>query len=196
MESKLRIDQLKIALLNHNGGKGVVFFSSMLSYLKLKEDPGCGTAWTDGVSVGFDPAFVDKCTTDELLGVFMHEIGHVIFEHCGEPNVNQDVHGIAADHYINLWLPTIGFNLPTWFNFYADSKYRGWGTMKIYADLMKNPPPPPPPPQSGTNLSGDIRAKPGGMTKAEHGEIVKGNLVKAKIAAEMQKEPYERLCER
>jgi len=182
---KRKIDQAKIFLMTHNNGKGTVFFSSLLSYLKIVIEPGCKTAWTDAIHLGLDPEFVLKCAPDELVGVFMHELGHVIFEHIEialENKLINKTHNIAGDHHINLWLKKMGFALPHFIDPYCDPKYTNWSTMQIYADLIKNPPPKKP-----KGMGRDIRM-PKGMSKTEHKERVIGHIVKATMQAEMQKD--------
>lgn len=41
-------------------------------------DPGCGTAWTDGVSLGFDPDHVVAIGVQECVALLAHEAEHVI----------------------------------------------------------------------------------------------------------------------
>jgi len=178
-----KINQAKIILMTT---PGTVFFSSLLSYLKIVIDETMSTAWTDAIHIGFNPDFVKKCTPDELIGVFMHELGHVIYEHVEialDGKLVHDTYNIAGDHYINLWLEQMGYTLPHFIDFYCDTKYTRWSSLKIYADLIKNPPPPPPP----NGMGSDIRM-PENMSKAEHKERVISNIVKATMQAEMNDE--------
>ena len=174
-----KINQAKVDLMSDDN---TTFFSSLLSFKKLVEDPGCGTAWTDSINIGYDPEFIAKCTVEETLGVLLHELGHIIYEHidiCRDLDLRADVHNIAGDHYINLWLRNLRYKLPSFLDLHEDPKYIGWGTQQIYDELMRNPPPPKP---NGLGL--DCR-QPKGKSPRDVQERVKGDLAKAVLQAEM-----------
>jgi hypothetical protein len=44
------------------------FFGSLALSLKLVEDTTCETAWTDGRSLGYNPAFIESWTMIKRLG--------------------------------------------------------------------------------------------------------------------------------
>ena len=178
---KRKIDQVKFDMIED---ESLVFFSSLLSLLKIVIDPGMSTAWTDAIHIGLNPELVTRCSSDELLGVFMHELGHVIYDHIpiameNKEWINHKQHNIAGDHYINLDNAKRGYILPHWITPYQDPKYTGWSTMKIYADLEKNPP------EDVPNGMGEDLRMPGGMTAEEHKERVISTIVKATIQAKM-----------
>ncbi len=58
------------------------FFGVLALQLKVIESTINGTAWTDGQSMGFNPAFVATLSQDELIGVICHEVMHCA---CGHP---------------------------------------------------------------------------------------------------------------
>jgi len=89
------------------------FFGVLALHLELVEDPTCQTAWTDGKRLGFSPAFVDKQTQDQLVGLTAHEVLHPA---CGH-NWRRDARearkwNAAADYAINPILTEAGFALP------------------------------------------------------------------------------------
>ena len=45
------------------------FFGALALSLPPKEDTTCDTAWTDGRSLGYNPAFVESLTHAELTGL-------------------------------------------------------------------------------------------------------------------------------
>jgi predicted metal-dependent peptidase len=57
------------------------FFGSLALRLKIVEDNSCKTGWTDGESLGFNPAFVEGLTLDQTKGFMAHEILHLCCEH-------------------------------------------------------------------------------------------------------------------
>jgi predicted metal-dependent peptidase len=117
----------------------------------------------------------------------LHEVMHVAAEHCnwdlyGEKSgLNQYVLGIAMDHWINLTITGMGYQLPDWVH--KDRKYTGWATMTIYHDLMKDPPPQPP------DWQPDVLPGPGDMSADEYAETIQTNIMKAAMQAEMANDP-------
>lgn len=193
-EIRRKIDQVKIDMMDESAG--TIFFSSLLTQLQIVIDDTMPTAWTDAISIGLNPDLVKKATVDELKGVFMHELGHVIYEHIEIALENKEwldhkVHNEAGDHHINLRNRAAGFILPHWIKPLEDPKYKGWSTMKIYNDLIANPPPKsaPQPSKGGMpcGMGSDVRL-PSGMSKSEHKEHVISTIVKASMQAEMMGE--------
>lgn len=180
IKSVLRqVDRVKFKLMIT---KKSTFFSSLLTGLRIEYINDIECAATDGISLFLNPTFVSTLDEDELLGLIMHELGHNIFEHiiiCYTHKLNPEIHNMAGDHYINLWLLTGGYTLPKSVAFFADRKYVGWSTMKIYKDLLQNPSKQP------QNYTMDILPAPKGMTKQEHLLKVTNNIMKAVIQAEL-----------
>lgn len=57
------------------------FFGALLMRLKMVEDKSCDTMWTDGVSIGYSPVFVESINIHELQGVLCHEVLHAANGH-------------------------------------------------------------------------------------------------------------------
>lgn len=91
------------------------FFGVLALRLKLVEDPGCGTAWTDGVHMGYDPEFVSNITSTELLFVVAHEVMHCANGHPWRRDNRQPLRwNYACDYAINHVLAEAGFKLFDW----------------------------------------------------------------------------------
>ena len=58
------------------------FYGLLLMHMRFFLDEECETAYTDGERIAFSPAFMDKLSDKELDFVMMHEILHVVLEHC------------------------------------------------------------------------------------------------------------------
>jgi predicted metal-dependent peptidase len=59
------------------------YFGAILRGLVRREAPGLGTIGVSKVGVLYwDPAFVDKTTTEELSAGLIHEVMHVALKHC------------------------------------------------------------------------------------------------------------------
>lgn len=78
------------------------FFGSLALRLNLKEDTSCETAWVNGIDIGFNPDFVAGMTTDEIKGLWIHEILHCALNHQNRRN-NRDPRewNIACDYAVN-----------------------------------------------------------------------------------------------
>jgi len=170
------IDRAKVRLMRK---PNTTFYSALLSSLHMRIDTDrCETMATNGVEIFINPNYVRKITLNETEGVLVHEVEHVVNDHViitKEGNLCPDASNIAQDHYINLRLLALGYSLPG--KPYADPKYKGWSSMKIYYDIVK----------SGQKINPalkDILAPPAGMSAQEHREAVTSNIVKAVMAAQ------------
>ena len=66
------------------------FFGSLLFRLKGREQRSIPTMATDGVSLYYNPEFVDTLNSATLAGVLAHEVMHPALQHhCGVPNAIQ-----------------------------------------------------------------------------------------------------------
>ena len=110
------------------------FFGVLALRLTVVEDPGCGTAWTDGQSIGYDPAFVNRLSADEITALIAHEIMHVA---CGHPwrrsGRDNERFNLACDLAINPIVQDAGFRLPA--GAIVDRSLAGKSAEWIYARL-------------------------------------------------------------
>lgn len=107
------------------------FFGSLALKLRMIEDPTCGTMWTDGASLGFNPDFVDSLSMDETKGIICHEVMHCAANH--NTRRNEREHGdwnIAADYAINDIIKNSGLVLPK--NALFDSRLKDKSADEIY----------------------------------------------------------------
>lgn len=72
---RLMLSRMRI-LCNHG------FYGLLLMHMKFSLDQGCETAATDGVRIFFHPDFLDRISDPELDYVLLHEILHVVLQHC------------------------------------------------------------------------------------------------------------------
>ena len=89
------------------------FFGSLALRLRIVEDTGCPTAWTDGRSLGYNPAFMNALSDAEVLFVIAHEVMHCA---CGHPwrrdSRSPKRWNFACDYAINPVLIASGFKMP------------------------------------------------------------------------------------
>ena len=127
---------------------GSPFFGALALRLKLVSDPSCDTAWTDGVSIGYRPDFIDSLTQAPLLGLIAHEVLHVANGHPWRRDGRDPSQwNVAGDYAINGALVDAKFALPE--DGLLDPQYTGKSAEWIYARLPQDPPPPEPPEDEG-----------------------------------------------
>ena len=89
------------------------FFGSLALSLKVKADPGCGTAYTDGRVLGYDPAFIESLSHARITGTVAHEVFHCALGHPWRRDGREFKRwNIACDLAINPQLRDSGFTLP------------------------------------------------------------------------------------
>jgi len=170
------IDRAKFALMDQ---PSTTFYSSFLSMLNVRISREIPTAATDGLKIVYNPDFIQSITRPQLLGLTLHEVEHCVNGHCDYTfykNYCPEILNIAQDHYINLRLLSMGYELPP--GGYHDPRFKGMSSMEIYHILIKEGQP-----QMKPELR-DILKPPPGMSPAEHAERILGNIVKAVIIAE------------
>ncbi len=113
------------------------FLASALMRLPVVSVPWqawCPTMATDGYSIYYNVAWVDRLDDAALRGVLAHELLHVIFSHAQRREA-RDARGWnhACDQAINLLLLEQGFTLPA--GGLMDMVYAGLSAEQIYARL-------------------------------------------------------------
>lgn len=77
-------------------------FGMLLMHMIYALDEGTDTAYTDGERIAFSPEFLDGLSDRELDFVMMHEIMHVVLQHCLRGDREDPVlYNIAADIVVN-----------------------------------------------------------------------------------------------
>ncbi len=78
------------------------FYGLLLMHMRFAIDEEMETASTDGTFIYFCPAFLDTLSDSELDCVMLHELMHVVLQHCFRGNVvEQERYNIAADIVVN-----------------------------------------------------------------------------------------------
>lgn len=92
---RLLLSRMRILL--NNG-----FYGLLLMHMILALDEKCNTAATDGYRIYFGPKFLDEISDSELDFVMMHEILHVVLQHCErDGDRDQEIFNIACDIVVN-----------------------------------------------------------------------------------------------
>src|SRR3954447_20954467 len=122
----LRIQKARTALvLDHP------FFGSLLFRLKGVESRSIKTMATDGITLYYNPEFVDTLTAATLAGALAHEVLHpALHHHVRRSGREPKRWNVACDYAINPLLVDAGLNLPE--GVLLDNRFRGMSAEQIY----------------------------------------------------------------
>ena len=124
VESRIRKARTTL-LLDHP------FFGTLLFRLAGKETSSVETMATDGVSLFYNPAFVDTLAASELVGVLAHEVLHPALQHhTRRGNRSPNRWNEACDYAINPLVLDAGLSLPK--GVLVDKRFRGMSAERIY----------------------------------------------------------------
>jgi predicted metal-dependent peptidase len=108
------------------------FFGSLLFRLKGRENRAITTMATDGVSLYYNPAFVDTLNSATLAGVLAHEVMHPALQHhLRRSGRDSRRWNEACDYAINPLLLDSGLTLPE--GVLVDLRFRGMSAEQIYS---------------------------------------------------------------
>jgi predicted metal-dependent peptidase len=125
----LRIQKARTTLLLDHP-----FFGTLLFRLKSQESNRIPTMATDGVSLFYNPDFVDILTSATLAGVLAHEVMHPALQHhVRRSGRNSRRWNEACDYAINPLLVDAGLSLPE--GVLLDSRFSGMSAEQIYVQL-------------------------------------------------------------
>ena len=142
------------------------FFGALIFRLKLVSAPGIKTMATDGVSLFYNPTFVESLTPSQLVGCLAHEVMHPgLQHHTRRGDRDPRKWNEAADYAINPMLRDAGLDLPE--GVLLDDQYRGMSAEQIYnvRDLSS----PQDPSQSQDNSSSGSSSNSSNNSGAEQG---------------------------
>ena len=92
-----RLVMSRMRLLINNG-----FYGLLLMHMIYSIDENCETAATDGHRIFFGPKFLDDLSDSELDFIMMHEILHVVLQHCmRQGDCDSEQFNIACDIVVN-----------------------------------------------------------------------------------------------
>jgi len=124
--SEVRIQKARTTLLLDHP-----FFGTLLFRLGGKASQSVATMATDGVSLFYNPEFVDTLNAAELAGVLAHEVMHPALQHHTRRGDRNPVRwNMACDYAINPILLDAGLTLPK--DVLIDNRFRGMSAERIY----------------------------------------------------------------
>lgn len=78
------------------------FYGILLMHMEFALDESCDTAATNGIKIIFGPAFLESLDDRELDFIMMHEILHVVLQHCTRREKrDSEIFNIACDIVVN-----------------------------------------------------------------------------------------------
>jgi predicted metal-dependent peptidase len=111
------------------------FFGSLLFRLKGRESRSIKTMATDGISLFYNPDFVDTLNAATLCGVLAHEVMHPgLQHHVRRSGRNPKRWNEACDYAINPILLDAGLHLPE--GVLVDDRFREMSAEQIYNQLQ------------------------------------------------------------
>ncbi len=124
--TELRLQKARTALLLDHP-----FFGSLLFRLKGRECRSIATMATDGVSLFYNPTFVETLTSATLCGVLAHEVMHpALHHHVRRSGRHPKQWNEACDYAINPLLVDDGLSLPG--GVLVKDRFRGMSAEQIY----------------------------------------------------------------
>ena len=124
--NSVRIQKARTALLLDHP-----FFGSLLYRLKDRESRAVKTMATDGVSLLWNPEFVETLSAATLAGTLAHEVMHpALHHHLRRSGRDPRRWNIACDYAINPLLIDAGLSLPE--GVLIDNRFRGISAEQIY----------------------------------------------------------------
>ncbi len=124
--SEVRIQKSRVTLLLDHP-----FFGTLLFRLGAKPCRSIATMATDGVSLFYNPEFVDTLNAAELAGVLAHEVMHPALQHHTRRGDRDQLRwNMACDYAINPILLDAGLTLPK--DVLIDNRFRGMSAERIY----------------------------------------------------------------
>jgi predicted metal-dependent peptidase len=107
------------------------FFGTLLFRLGAKPSRLIATMATDGISLFYNPEFVETLNAAELAGVLAHEVMHPALQHHTRRGDRRQARwNMACDYAINPMLLDAGLTLPK--DVLIDDRFRGMSAERIY----------------------------------------------------------------
>lgn len=111
------------------------FFGSLSLRMEPREDSHCATAWTDGRTLAYNPAYVAGLRDEQVQGLMAHTVMHPACQHhTRRKGRDHTLWNMACDHAINWILLDAGIELPP--RYLDNPAYHGLTSDEIYSELF------------------------------------------------------------
>lgn len=158
------------------------FYTHILFSMKFVWDEEVSTAYTNGLTLGFNPDFFEAGTPGQRVFVLVHECDHVARMHVIRgKGFDHDIYNQAADHVINLTLKKARFEMYDWV--LCDERFRDMATEEVYGILLAESKECPLPPNMMPDL-GDVPDEDEKETMQQMQDVI----IEAVMQSKMQKD--------
>ena len=164
LSSVVRIQTARTTLLLDH-----LFFGTLLFRMGAQPRSSIATMATDGVSLHFNPLFVETLSAAEIAGTLAHEVMHPALQHhTRRGGRNPRRWNMACDYAINPMLLDAGLTLPK--DVLLDNRFRGMSAERIY-NLLEEEEQNPSSSSADTESQDDSADSGGGSSSSESKDI-------------------------
>jgi predicted metal-dependent peptidase len=143
LTAEQKIEKAHVQIMGHEATRA---YSALIMVGDSRVDDNVPTAYTNGRDKVYGRAFVDKLSAPEIVGLIIHEAGHVMYQHgymwkhlWAE---NAALANQAADYVINLEIAALNKKYPHFIALPADGlldhKFTGMDTQEVFNILKQD----------------------------------------------------------
>ena len=157
-----------------------VFLSTICLSLKHAFTDKLPTAGTNGISILYNPEFLEKLTPQERTGLLAHEVWHVAFNHLTRlGSRDKMLWNKAGDYVINYMLTQAGFTIPT--GGLYDTRFKDMSTEEVYNIIVNEDKAD----HGGDDFEVDLLDAPEGSTPEDVNDKITDMIIKAQIQSKI-----------
>ena len=157
-----------------------VFLSTICLSLKHEFSEVIPTAATNGLSILYNPDFLNGLSPAERTGLLAHEVWHVAFSHLTRVGTRDKmIWNKAGDYVINYMLTAAGFTIPK--GGLYDERFREMSTEEVYEIIKEEPDDS----HGGSDFEVDLLDPPPGLTSKDVESKITDMIIKAQIQSKI-----------
>ena len=174
-QSDTQLRHAKIDLMTKS-----VFLSTICLSLKHSFTDAVPTAATNGLSIIYNPDFLNGLTAEERTGLLAHEVWHVAFNHLSRVGSRDKmIWNKAGDYVINFMLTTAGFTIPK--GGLYDPRFKEMSTEEVYEIIKEEPDDS----HGGSDFDVDLLDPPPGLDPKDVNDKITDMIIKAQMQSKM-----------
>jgi len=157
-----------------------VFLSTICLSLKHEFTDKLPTAGTNGISILYNPEFLEKLSPQERTGLLAHEVWHVAFNHLTRlGDKDKILWNKAGDYVINYMLEQSGMTIPR--GGLLDPRFANMSTEEVYNIIKEEEPEGGP----GGDFESDLLEPPPGLDEGGVSDKITDMIVKAQLQSKI-----------
>ena len=142
LTAEQRVEKAHVAIMGH---PATLAYSSIIMLGETRIDDYTPTAFTNGRDKTYGRAFVEKLTDAELVGVIIHEAGHVMYQHGflwkHLWKISPRLANAACDYVLNLEIDEMHKQYPSFIKLPSmallDYRFKGMDSQEVFEILKK-----------------------------------------------------------